>query len=126
MTRKRYDEHGTEFSNWLREQTDLDSSLGYVATNLDYIWYNYKTDAWMLLEEKRYGGLLKLYQKQLFNRLDKLCRQDKAYRGFHIIVFQNTNPDDGETWIDGENATKEDLLDFLRFRRGQKICGKGL
>jgi hypothetical protein len=44
MTRKRYDNHSTEFGLWLREQEELKSSLGFVATNLDFIWSNYKTN----------------------------------------------------------------------------------
>ncbi len=115
-TRKRYDEHSTEFGLWLRRQNEIASSIGFIATNLDYIWCNYKTGEWMLIEEKRHGGILKLFQKQLFDRIDKLCRQDKLYHGFHILVFQNTNPDDGKIWLDGKVITKEQVLEFLQFR----------
>ena len=63
MTRKRYDKHSTEFGLWLREQKELDSKFGYVATNLDYMWKNYKTGLWMFLEEKRYNGQLTFSQE---------------------------------------------------------------
>ena len=117
MTKSRYDEHSTEFGLWLREQPEIDSGLGFVATNLDYIWANYKTGEWMLIEEKRYGREPQLYQRQLFEKVDKLCRQDKLYRGFHILVFQHSNPDDGKIWLDEQPVTKDQLLDFLQFKK---------
>jgi len=59
MTRKRNDSHSTEFGLWLREQNEIDSSLGYLATNIDFMWTNYKTGQWMILEEKRYESKVK-------------------------------------------------------------------
>ena len=115
MTRKRIDEHSTEFGLWLREQKEIDSGLGFITTNLDYIWCNYKTGEWMLIEEKRYGGKLTYSQQQLLNKLDKLCQADKLYKGFHKLVFENTNPDDGKIWLDGKLISKTELLIFLRF-----------
>jgi hypothetical protein len=115
MTQKRRDSHSTEFGLWLREQTELDSKLGYVATNIDYIWYNYKNKLWMLIEEKRYGGLPRLYQKQLFKTLHRACRSDPNYRGIHLLVFENTSPDDGLIWWDKVLITKEQLINKLRF-----------
>ena len=116
MTKPRYDSFSTEFGLWLREQSSLDSSLGYVATNLDYIWYNYKTGEWMLIEEKRHKGEIKLYQRQIFGRIDKLCQADSSYKGFHQITFENTSPENGQIWIDGNLVSKTELLDFLRFK----------
>ena len=115
MTRERQDTHSTEFGLWLRRQQEIDSSFGFVATNLDYIWANYRTGEWMLIEEKRHGGVVHFYQQQLFERLNKLCQQDKLYRGFHVLVFQNTNPDDGLIWLDGQAITKKQILEFLQF-----------
>lgn len=114
MTKPRYDEHSTEFGLWLREQRELDSGLGFVTTNLDYIWCNYKTGKWMLIEEKRHGGIPQLYQRQLFNRIDSLCQADTNYKGLHFLVFQKTNPDDGKMWLDNKSITKQELLHFLR------------
>ena len=115
MTKKRFDSHGTEFSLWLREQKEIDSSIGFVTTNLDYIWCNFKTGKWMLIEEKRHGSSIKLYQKQIFDKINKLCQPDILYCGFHILVFQNTSPDDGKIWLDEQPITKDQLLDFLQF-----------
>ncbi len=119
MTKRRYDEHGTEFGNWLRIQEPLDSSLGFVATNIDYIWRNYNTGLWMLIEEKRHGGLVKDWQRQLFETVDKCCQTNPLYCGFHVLIFQNTNPDDGLMWWDKRAVTKVELLDILRFKRNE-------
>lgn len=117
MTKPRYDSHSTEFGLWLREQEGIASGLGFVTTNLDYIWANYKTGEWMLIEEKRHGAMPKLYQRQLFNKVDSLCRADRLYKGFHTLVFQGTNPEDGKMWLDGKSISKEELSCFLKFKQ---------
>lgn len=43
----------TEFGLWLRRQEKIKSEDGFVATNLDYVWHNYETGLWMIIEEKR-------------------------------------------------------------------------
>ena len=116
MTRKRIDEHSTEFGLWLREQKEIDSTRGFVATNLDYIWANYKTGDWMLIEEKRFKGSVTYSQSQLLSKIDTLSQNDKKYHGLHILKFENTNPEDGGIRLDGNIITKTELLDFLQFK----------
>lgn len=115
MTKPRYDAQGTEFGLWLRKQKKISSDIGFITTDIDYIWGNYETGEWMIIEEKRHSGLLPFYQEELFNKIDKLCRVDRLYCGFHKVVFENTNPDDGKIWLDGKVVMKEELLKFLRF-----------
>lgn len=118
MTKKRNDSHSTEFGLWLREQRDIDSSLGFAATNLDYIWANYKTGEWMLIEEKRYSAEVSWCQRQLLKRLHAACVNAQGYRGIHLLVFEHTSPDDGCIWLDRKQITKAELLAFLRFEDG--------
>lgn len=115
MTQKRRDDKSTEFGLWLREQKELDSSIGFVATNLDYMWENYNSGQWMLIEEKRYNSKVKTYQTRMFTKIDKSIK-DENYKGFHILIFENTNPEDGLMTLDGKIITKEQLIDFLRFK----------
>lgn len=115
MTQQRRDNHSTEFGLWLRQQKDIDSKLGFTATNLDYIWRNYKSGKWMLIEEKRKGKDAPFYQKQMFAVLHKAALNDPNYIGFYFIQFENTSPDDGKIWINGKEATKELLTKLLRF-----------
>lgn len=115
MTRQRNDSHSTEFGLWLREQKEIDSSLGFVATNVDYLWRNYKTGCWMLIEEKRYGSIAKYPQTEMFSLLDRACKNDPKYKGFHYLIFENTSPEDGSITLDGQQISKDDLIKFLKF-----------
>ena len=115
MTLQRFDDHSTEFGIWLRKQIEIDSKLGFLATNIDYMWQNYKTNKWMLIEEKRYGSDVKFWQKTMFKILHHLCKLDKNFKGFHLIVFENTSPEDGKIWLDRKEITKDILIKFLRF-----------
>ena len=114
MTRQRNDSHSTEFGIWLRNQKEIDSKLGFVTTNLDYIWENYKTGDWMLIEEKRYKADLPYSQKQQFNKLYKNIIKSPKFKGFHFIQFENTSPDDGKIFLDRKEITKDGLLTFLK------------
>lgn len=117
MTRPRHDSHSTEFGLWLRDQDALDSKRSkFVATNLDYIWENYGSGLWMLIEEKRYGAPLTWSQSRQFERLDDLCSMiDRKYKGFHVVRFACTSPEDGAIWIDHEQVERDYLVSFLRF-----------
>lgn len=133
MTKKRNDDHSTEFGLWLRNVALdkvtilrvpdlLDSKLGFSSTNVDYVWLNYKTGEWMLIEEKRHGYQIKFPQLRLFAILDKSISTKPVfyngmfyqYKGFHSVVFQNTNPKDGLIWLDGNSVTENQLISFLR------------
>jgi hypothetical protein len=70
----------------------------------------------MLIEEKRFSADASWSQKQLFKMLNKVCNLDKKYKGIHLIQFENESPDDGWIKIDRKTVTKEQLMDFLRFR----------
>lgn len=115
MTKQRNDSHSTEFGLWLRQQKPIDSSLGYLATNLDFIWVNYKTKQWMLIEEKRYNSELKLWQRNIFTTIHKACKSDVNYKGFHFLQFEKTSPEDGKIFWDKKEITKEDLIKILCF-----------
>ena len=117
MTKKRNDDHSTEFGLWLREQPVIDSKLGYVTTNIDYLWENYKTGEWMLIEEKRYMAEPSYSQKKQFIKLYQCLKglKNRKYRGFHFLQFEKTNPDDGKIYLNKKEITKEQLIEFLKF-----------
>ena len=87
MTEQRRDNHSTEFGIWLRKQKEIDSSFGFLATNIDYMWRNYKTGKWMLIEEKRYNTPAKEWQKRMFEVLHSSIKHGD-YRGLHYHVFE--------------------------------------
>jgi len=115
VTRKRNDKHSTEFGLWLREQDELDSKRGFVATNLDYIWTNYKTGEWMLIEEKRCMSDVTFSQAEQYKVIHRACLSDANYRGCHLIQFERASPDDGEIYLNKRKITREQLLAFLAF-----------
>lgn len=115
MTQQCRDGTGTEFSQWLRRKQEIDSSLGYVATNLDYIWFNHNKDRYMAIEEKRYMHDLKPYQARVFRKIDKVLKNDPHYQGFHLVQFEETSPSDGEIHVDKEFIDYENFLKFLCF-----------
>lgn len=115
MTQKRRDNHSTEFGLWLRKQGEIDSSLGFIATNVDFVWRNYKTGEWLLLEEKRYGRDCPRWQKEIFAVLHRAARNDPKYRGFYFVKFEKTSPEDGKLWINNRESNRETLLKLLRF-----------
>jgi len=120
MTKKRNDNHSTEFGLWLREQSEIDSKLGFTTSNIDYVWHNYKTGEWMFVEEKRHGAKMSFSQHQIFKKVHAACfaSEDKKYRGFHLLVFENTSPDDGKMWLNNSEISRNDLIVFLReFKR---------
>jgi hypothetical protein len=99
MTRRRFDEHSTEFGLWLRDQQDIASHLGYKTTNLDYIWENWKTGDYLFLEEKRYMAKLTCGQFETFWRLNQKHLDDKKYHGMFILRFEKTSSEDGKIYI---------------------------
>lgn len=120
MTRQRNDNHSTEFGLWLRNYLPdnetiirspdpLDSSKGFITTNIDYIWSNYKNGKWIHIEEKRHGKWPKGWQYKIFERSHRLALIDPLYFGYHIIVFENTNPEDGDIYI---KSLSKEILDF--------------
>lgn len=120
MTQQRRDEHSTEFGIWLRQQPEIDSKLGYIATNLDYIWQNYKTGEFMLIEEKRHGAFVRNPQSSIFKTLHD-CIVSEKYKGLHVLVFTNTNPDDGKTILDGKIINRVELINFLTFKANADV-----
>ena len=117
MTTKRRDEHSTEFGLWLREQSEIDSKLGYIATNIDYMWENWKTGKWMMIEEKRHNRQPAKWQKQMFAILNWCAKHHPKFIGFYVLVFENTSPDDGKIWVNGKEITKTQLVSFLRMEK---------
>lgn len=120
MTEPRHDKHSTEFGLWLRDQQEIDSRLGFVATNIDYVWKNWKTGKWYLIEEKRFMSEPKEWQHNIFKMIDRLSKEDENYCGFFIIQFEKTSPEDGKIFVNKKEFSVEELIQFLKFERETK------
>lgn len=125
MTQQRRFNGGTNFGLWLRRQNEIDSSLGYVTSDVDYIWLNYQTQQWIMIEEKTHGKDIARYQDSILSNIDLVCSvHDKNYKGKFVLIFENTAPDDGEIYLRGsikgkyyarEKITRDFLIDLLTF-----------
>ena len=134
MTTPQRDGHSaTEFSAWFREQREIDSSLGYWNSNLDYVW-SIKGEKFCLIEEKRHMKPLESFQRILFSKMDRQLRKDTgSYGGCWLISFENTSPEDGKIFVNlitsklqldkkwettlaktEREITKEQLMHFLK------------
>jgi hypothetical protein len=90
-----------------------------------------KTKAFMLIEEKRFGGSLSTTQRSVFSLLHTLLSStdSPAYKGFYIVRFSQTSPDDGDIYVEKYQApesdgsfgikstamTRDEFVSFLRF-----------
>jgi hypothetical protein len=121
MTAQSRDGTGTEFSHWLRVQPELDSKLSkFITTNIDFLWMNYESGLWMLIEEKRHKNWPIYPQTKIFESLHKAINHSH-YRGFHYVIFENTSPEDGEIYLKNNfgttmTITRTELIDFLNFK----------
>ena len=131
MTRQRNDSHSTEFGLWLRKQdcigskrTTTKSNQAFVASNLDYLWEDYISGQWIIIEEKRYNSKLTFPQERQFKKLNDAIGCE-LFRGFFILTFEKTNPEDGRIFLrsihcgqkQNVTITKEELFLFLQFKR---------
>jgi len=120
MTREcKYEDKATEFSLWLRKQSEIDSKKGYTTHDIDFIWENYNDGLWMFLEEKRSMNDMTWAQKKQFKKIHNVVYSEN-YKGFHLIQFEKTDPDDGDIFLDGKRITKDDLFQFLQFKKDER------
>jgi hypothetical protein len=133
MTIPRRNGEDSPLNAWIRKQSGLDSSDGYVGTDVDMVWYNYKRAFIMLLEQKEYLAEVKPSQEATLSVIDqgllyslgnsglillpkRLRIPDMVhYCGCHLVVCQHTNPEDGDLYVDGVQISIEQFLRFLRF-----------
>ena len=105
-------------SIWLRKQDALSSRDGYVCSDIDYFWRNFKDKHYMFLEEKC------RMSKPTRNQWELLIAENVVHKrygsqqfcGVHIIQFENESPTDGKIYVDGTEVTEEELIQFLQFK----------
>lgn len=114
--RKIKDGKDSDFSAWLRLQPEIDSKTeGFITTDIDYLWKNYKTGEWMILEEKTHGAIVPRWQGEFLQLIDKLGAYDKKYKGLYLVRFENTSPDNGRVMVNKRLLSRIEFIKFLRF-----------
>lgn len=107
-----------EFSSWIRKNLP-DSSTGFCVFNQDWVFWNWKTKKLMLCEEKMYMSKVSTAFGRLINEVIEPALKDFCpkkgvdFKGYFLIQFENTGPDDGKIFFNGNEVTKEVLINFL-------------
>ena len=119
MTRKEITgKRDLSFSGWVRENLP-DSSCGFSVSDLDFVLWNWKDNKVMLLEVKTRNKQPGTGQKIMWKKIDKwiakgIC-SDWTYYGFHYVVFERTNFEDGKCFLNGKPISEPELINFLSF-----------
>lgn len=111
-------ERSLEFSRWIRENLP-DSQTGLCVTNIDWVFYNWRTKKLMLCEEKTHMAKLSKWFEMLISyviepALRAFCRYHAIqYKGYHLIQFDGTSPDDGKIFVNGKLMDKKAFTSWI-------------
>lgn len=136
MTRLRNDDRGTAFGDWLRTEHQKEiGSHTFCATDIDYVWHNYKDNWFIIIEEKRYGGMTNEPAERAQSDTQGILHQllqassgkqvvtmrgirEADYRGYYKIVFSGEGPADSDKCIvNGKCVNRLTLLHLLETGR---------
>lgn len=105
-----------DFSQWVKYNLP-DSSTGYIATDVDFFLYNYKTKKIAIVEVKLKKHELSTWQAIFFKKLSTWIKngieKDWEFVGFYFIQFENTNFKDGLCYLNGNEITENELIEIL-------------
>jgi hypothetical protein len=109
----------SHFSGWIRNNLP-DSNTGFYVSDIDYYLFNVKLKKGLILEEKTHMGSVKLWQRDMYKRIQRWIRLGSVkdgweWLGCHLIQFENTSPDDGAVYVDHKQVMREELIKFLSF-----------
>ena len=117
----------TPFSQWLREQEKLDSSKGFVTSDIDFIWSNHKTKKYIMLEEKCRMQNIKFCQRNILMNIHNMLKPDPNYYGFWFLQFEGESPMDGRIYltemetVTTTHITIKELTRFLETCKFDKV-----
>lgn len=107
-----------DFSSWVRANLP-DSKTGYMASDLDFLLYNYKTRKVALCEIKQYNKQIASWQMQMLSFLENCIKNGKPdgweFIGLFVIRFEVMNFGDGRVWLNGDESSEEEIKKLLSF-----------
>ncbi len=107
-----------DFSRWIRH-TLPESSTGFMVTNQDWVFWDFKRRRLLLAEEKCFDKpvapwMIRFIKDVLDPALRSYCPNNGIrYYGYHYIRFQHTGPDNGLIYFDDRAVTPGVLADLL-------------
>lgn len=115
---EKYKYRNSQFSDWIRSKLPS-SATGYSSTDIDFVLFNWKTKKVMLIEEKCRKAEPSFNQHELFKFMHKWIEKgidsDWQYLGYHLIQFENECPSDGKIYLDRQEISEKQLIEFLSF-----------
>jgi hypothetical protein len=117
-----------EFSAWVRSKLP-DSSIGFSASDLDFIFWNWRVKTIMFVEIKTRSKQMAAYQRIMWATLDDWIKKGKydnwKYYGFYLIEFENSWFDNGKCFLtkiefgnktDKTEISENELITFLSMK----------
>ena len=104
-----------KFNRWVRRELP-DSGLGFVATDIDFIFYNYETKQVAVIEVKTHNSTISFSQKEVLQNITKWIRKGIdgfKYMGSYLVVFENTFFNDGRCYLNGREITEAQLKELF-------------
>lgn len=107
-----------DFSGWVRKNLP-DSKTGYMASDLDFLLYNYRTRKVALVEVKQYNKQIASWQMRMLSFLENCIKDGKPegweFVGLFIIRFEVTGFSDGRVFVNGDESSEEEIKKILSF-----------
>ena len=112
-----------DFSMWIRKNLP-DSSNGFMASDIDFYIFNYKTLNHALVEVKTHSSELKRWQREMYERLGRWIGEGGSsegwnFIGFFIIKFENKDFEDGKVYLNGNESSELEIKTILSLEEHQ-------
>lgn len=107
-----------DIDTWIRQQMP-DSKTGFIASDIDMIFANYKTRRYCLIEFKCRMQAPGYSQKALLNEIHTQLRAAPRtanfwkYCGLYLIQFEADRFNNGKVYLNGIETTETGLIDFF-------------
>lgn len=103
-----------KMSDWIREYLP-DSSIGFLVTDIDFVFYNYMTKKIALIEVKTNNSQVARWQFGILQHVAQ-CIQKGIYDGWqfaglYLVRFEHTFFDDGKCYLNNTEVTEQQLKD---------------
>lgn len=119
MTKPEYTNiRASKLSKWIRINCP-DSNTGFLVSDIDFILINKKTKSMMCIEEKCFDRDVDFWFHKsvkyiVASALNDWCKNNGwCFKGFNIIQFENTGPDDGMIKFNGQIVKVDTLKEKL-------------
>ena len=105
-----------ELSNWIRAKLPIPVT-GFSVTDVDIVFYNWKTKRFMVIEKKCKMAEPKPAQHEFFRMLDNRLKQPLTdgwqFLRAHLLQFENTSFSNGKAFIDRREISEAEAIRFF-------------